>query len=131
MDLGAFTAFVSEPTAPGVMRRPPRDHRARFLDRAELTAIGGSGFAIFAGVLTPYLLVRQFEGPQFGPAATVATWLIGHAVVAWSMRAKPGLPWRDNVAFPAWAFAATLTGGRRGTTEWHGILPCQCTNTSF
>jgi len=110
MDLGASTAFVSEPPASGVMRRPPRDPGARFLDRAESTAILASGLAILGGVLPAYLLVRQIDGTSFGPSAAVATWLIGHAFVAWSIRARPALGWRENFAFPAWAFAASLAG---------------------
>ncbi len=110
MDLGASTAFVSEPAAPGAMRRPPRDPASRFLDRAEGMAIVGSGLAIFAGVLSAYLLVRTLDGAAYGPAAAVATWLIGHAFVAWSIRATPALPLRDNLAFPGWALAATLAG---------------------
>jgi P-type Ca2+ transporter type 2C len=40
MDLGASVAFVSEPAAPNLMRRKPRDPAARFLDRPEVAAIG-------------------------------------------------------------------------------------------
>jgi Ca2+-transporting ATPase len=109
MDLGASVAFVSEPVAPGAMRRPPRDPAARFLDRPELGAIAATAVAVAASVLAAYLAVRAGWGPAFGPPAAVATWLISHALVAWSVRARPGLPLRANPAFPGWALAAAVT----------------------
>ena len=39
MDVGASVAFVSEPTAPATMDRPPRDPASRFLDGTQLSAI--------------------------------------------------------------------------------------------
>lgn len=109
MDLGASVAFVSEPAAPGAMRRPPRDPSSRFLDNAELAAILVSALSILVGVLASFLIVREMFVPAGGPSAALAAWLIGHALVAWSIRARPGLPLRANPAFPAWAFAATIT----------------------
>jgi P-type Ca2+ transporter type 2C len=109
MDLGASVAFVSEPAAPGAMRRPPRDPAGRFLDRAEIGAIAATAAAVFAAVLTSYLVVRAGWGPAFARSAAVATWLAGHALVAWSIRARPALPLRANPAFPAWALAAAVT----------------------
>ncbi len=109
MDLGASVAFVSEPAAPGAMHRPPRDPASRFLDGAELEAILLSGVAILLGVLASYIEVRRLFGPIYGSSAAVAAWLIGHALVAWAIRARPGLSLRANPAFPAWTLAASLT----------------------
>jgi hypothetical protein len=39
MDVGASVAFVSDPTPPGTMDRPPRDPASRFLDATQLSAI--------------------------------------------------------------------------------------------
>lgn len=110
MDLGASVAFVSEPAAPGAMRRPPRDPAAHFLDRVEVSAILTAALALFGGVATSYFVVRGADGTAAGTAAAVAAWLVGHAVVAWALRARPGLPLRANPAFPAWALAAAATG---------------------
>ncbi len=110
MDLGASVAFVSEPAAPGAMRRPPRDPARRFLDGQELTAIFVVGLAIFAGVVVAFFVVRSIYGLQYGQAAAVATWLAAHAGVAWGMRAQPALPLTVNIAFPAWALTAIATG---------------------
>ena len=110
MDLGASVAFVSEPAAPGAMARPPRDPAARFLDRVEVSAIGTVALALFAGVASGYLAVRGGDGTAAGITAAVAAWLVGHAAVAWALRARPGLPPRANPAFPAWALAAATTG---------------------
>jgi Ca2+-transporting ATPase len=110
MDLGASVAFVSEPAAPGAMARPPRDPAARFLDRVEVSAILITALALFAGVATSYFAVRGAYGTAAGIAAAVAAWLVGHAVVAWALRARPGQPSSANPAFPAWALAAASTG---------------------
>ena|SRR6266545_4133083 len=39
-------------------------------------------------------------------AAAVATWLLGHVAVAWTLRAQPRLALRDNVFFLLWGAAA-------------------------
>lgn len=48
-------------------------------------------------------------------ATAVAAWLVTHAIVAWSLRARPALRRRDNPALPAWvllaAGAAVVLGG--------------------
>lgn len=108
MDLGASVAFVAEPSAPEAMLQPPRAPGRRFLDRAEAIAIGLAATALFAGVLTAYLVVRSTEG-AYASAAAFAAWLVGHALVAWAMRARPLLNLRANPAFPAWAVAAAVT----------------------
>jgi Ca2+-transporting ATPase len=109
MDLGASVAFVSEPSAPDAMSRPPRDPARRFLDRAEVGAIGLVGLALFVGVLGAFFVVRGRYGADYGGVAAFATWLVAHAAVAWALRARPRLPFTANVAFPLWAAAATAT----------------------
>jgi Ca2+-transporting ATPase len=108
MDLGASVAFVSEPSAPNAMRRPPRDPARRFLDRDELGAIFLTGASLALAVALAFFLVRR-EGSQYGAAAAVATWLLGHVGVAWALRARPFLPLQDNAFFPLWALAAGVT----------------------
>jgi Ca2+-transporting ATPase len=109
MDLGASVAFVSEPAAPAMMARGPRDPAARFLDRAQLAATGLTAIALTAATLPAYLLVRSVADAETSSAAAVAAWLVSHAAVAWALRARPGLPFRVNPAFPAWALVAALT----------------------
>ena len=110
MDLGASVAFVSEPTAPDAMRRPPRDPARRFLDQAELGAILLTALGIFTATITAFFVVRAIYGVGFGGAAAVAAWLVSHTGVAWALRARPGLPFTDNLAFPTWAVCAAVTG---------------------
>jgi Ca2+-transporting ATPase len=109
MDLGASVAFVSEPTAPGFMRRPPRDPERRFLDRVELGAIALTAVTLTAATLPAYLAVRPLAGHEAASAAAVAAWLCAHAAIAWTLRARPRLPLRANIAFPAWALIASAT----------------------
>ena len=109
MDLGASVAFVSEPAVSGAMARAPRDPSRRFLDRAQSAAIGLTALALTASVLPAYVIVHGVAGAETAAAAAIAAWLVAHAAIAWSLRIRPRLPLRGNVAFPAWASVATLT----------------------
>ncbi len=109
MDVGASIAFVSEPQAPGTMDQGPRDPARRFLDGTQLTALSLTTVAMTAAVLPTYLIVHSRWGTDTAVAAAVAGWFIAHVAVAWSLRARPGLPLRRNVAFPLWALLAVAT----------------------
>jgi hypothetical protein len=107
------------------MDRPPRDPASRFLDGAQLSAIALTTAALTVAVLPAFLIVRARSGAGMGIAAAVASWLIANVAVAWSLRARPGLPFRRNIAFPLWALAAlaaaaglslTQAGATLGTT---------------
>jgi P-type Ca2+ transporter type 2C len=106
MDVGASVAFVSEPTAPATMDHPPRDPARRFLDGTQLSAIGLTAAGLTAAVLPTFLIVHARWGTDVAIAAAVAGWLIANLAIAWSLRARPGLPLRRNVAFPLWALVA-------------------------
>jgi Ca2+-transporting ATPase len=108
MDIGASVAFVSEPTAPDTMDRPPRDPARRFLDGAQLSAIALTAAALTAAVLPAFLIVHARWGAHTAVAAAVAGWLVANVAIAWSLRARPGLALRRNVAFPGWALAALV-----------------------
>ena len=109
MDVGASVAFVSEPSAPGTMDRAPRDPARRFLDDTEIAAIVLTAVALTAAVLPTFLLVHAQWGTDMAIAAAVAGWLVANVAIAWTLRARPGLAWRSNVAFPAWALIAVAS----------------------
>jgi Ca2+-transporting ATPase len=85
MDLAASAAFVAEPPEEGLMRRPARDPRARFLDRSMVVSIAVSAAGLFAAVGVAYVV--SASGGE-GRARTVAfvTWLLGHVALAFSLR---------------------------------------------
>jgi Ca2+-transporting ATPase len=109
MDVGASVAFVSEPPASGAMDHPPRDPARRFLDDTQLSAIALTASALTAAVLPTFLLVHAEWGTDTAIAAAVASWLLANVAIAWTLRARPGLAWRSNVAFPAWALIAVAS----------------------
>jgi Ca2+-transporting ATPase len=109
MDVGASVAFVSEPPAPGAMDRPPRDPARRFLDDTQMAAIALTAVALTAAVLPAFLLVHARWGTDMAIAAAVAAWLAANVAIAWSLRARPRLPWRRNLAFPVWALVAVAS----------------------
>ncbi|MGI8816949.1 MAG: HAD-IC family P-type ATPase [Pseudonocardia sp.] len=111
MDLGASVAFVAEPAAPQAMRQPPRPPGSRFLDRATLATIGAVAATLTLAVLPAYLITATAgSGVDAARTAAVLAWLAGHALIAWSLRTRPGLSWTINPAFPAWAVTATGVG---------------------
>ena len=101
-------AFVSEPTAPATMDRPPRDPASRFLDGAQLSAIVLTAASLTVAVLPAFLVVHARSGTGMAIAAAVAGWLIANVAIAWSLRARPALPLARNLAFPVWALAALV-----------------------
>jgi Ca2+-transporting ATPase len=109
MDVGASVAFVSEPPARGAMDRPPRDPARRFLDDTQLFAIALTAVTLTVAVLPTFLLVEARWGTDMAIAAAVAGWLVANVAIAWTLRARPGLAWRSNVAFPAWALIAVAS----------------------
>jgi hypothetical protein len=91
------------------MDHPPRDPARRFLDDTQISAITLTASALTAAVLPAFLLVHARWGIDMAIAAAVAGWLVANVAIAWSLRARPGLSWRRNVAFPAWALVAVAS----------------------
>ena len=117
MDLGASVAFVSEPTAPATMDRPPRDPASRFLDATQLSAIALTAVALTVAVLPAFLIVHARSGTDMAIAAAVTAWLTANVAIAWMLRARPGLPLRRNVAFPLWGLAALIAASILSLTQ--------------
>jgi P-type Ca2+ transporter type 2C len=108
MDLAASAAFVAEPGEVGLMQRPPRDPRRRFLDRRMVVSILVSASGLFAAVSVAYVLSGSAGE---GRARTVAfvTWLLGHVALAFSLRhEQEPFTWRGlatNRVMAAWGLA--------------------------
>lgn len=89
MDLAAAAAFVAEPAEGDLMRQPPRDPQARFMDRAMITSILTSAAGLFAAVSALYL-TSWYGGFGLVTAQTVAFagWMVGHVLLAFNMRTE-------------------------------------------
>jgi Ca2+-transporting ATPase len=83
MDLGASAAFVAEPAEPSIDRRPPRDPRVPFLDRAMVTGIALGGIALWVAVFATYWFSLR-GGLSTATAGTLAfsAWMVGHVLFA-------------------------------------------------
>jgi P-type Ca2+ transporter type 2C len=57
MDLAASATFVAEPAEAGLIRRPPRDPKAPFMDRTMTTSIVTAALGLFAAVSLAYLVM--------------------------------------------------------------------------
>ena len=92
MDLAASAGFVAEPPEYDVMRRPPRDPRERVLNRHMIQAIFTAALGLFAAVTAAYL-ITWYGSHSAVRAQTVAfcTWLIGHVLMALTMRSHQPL----------------------------------------
>ena len=105
MDLAASAAFVAEPGEPGLMSRPPRDPRARFLDRAMVASILTSAAGLFLAVSAAYLWSWP-EGEARARTMAFVTWLLGHVALAFVLRReRTPFTWRGlaaNRVMAAW-----------------------------
>ena len=98
MDLAASAAFVAEPGEPGLMSRPPRDPRARFLDRAMVASILTSAAGLFLAVSAAYLWSWP-EGEARARTMAFVTWLLGHVALAFVLRReRTPFTWRGLAA---------------------------------
>lgn len=92
MDVNAALGFAVEPAEPDLMRRPPREPNAPFLDRALVSTILWGGACLFLVVMAAYLRVLFFApgAAEVAHAQTIAflTWLLAHAVLALAMRGE-------------------------------------------
>ncbi len=86
MDLASSTIFISEAAEPGLMQRPPRRQR-RFLSwdvaRRLLRNLVGPALAILAAYLGSLTLGYDVASAR---TAAFATWLLGHIVLALSLK---------------------------------------------
>ncbi len=111
MDLAASSGFVAEGPEFDLMKRPPRDPEAKFLDRGTLTGIFASALSLFVAVSFCYL-IAYYRTDNLVYAQTVAfsAWIISHIFLAFVRRSenepllKKGL--FSNRVMVLWAIAA-------------------------
>ncbi|MGW6195546.1 cation-translocating P-type ATPase [Kribbella sp. NPDC055110] len=123
MDIGASIAFVSEPEAPAAMTRPPRSPRAKFVDSTFLQALLACALTLALAVAPAYLLLLNAGATtEQARNGAVFAWLVAHTFIAWSLRARPGLSWRRNPAFPIWTLSALVVAALAATTPAAALL---------
>jgi Ca2+-transporting ATPase len=89
MDLAAAATFVAEPAESGIMKKRPRDPKAKFLDRRMTLSIFSAATGLFLAVTIAYLFT-WYSVHDLARAQTVAfaTWLISHVFLALNMRSE-------------------------------------------
>jgi Ca2+-transporting ATPase len=137
MDLAASAAFVAEPAEADLMRRPPRDPRAKFLDRPMTRSIFAAAAGLFVSVCGVYL-ATWYGSASLITAQTMAfaTWLLGHVFLALNLRSEREPLFRvglfTNWVMVVWAMAtlalllvATLVPGARQSIKVTSLRPAQ------
>jgi len=81
MDLGAALAFVNQPADPDLMKQPPRDPKARFLDHRMLLGISAGAVTLGVLVLIASLVGSRKFGPGGGHSLALVAWMVGHATL--------------------------------------------------
>jgi Ca2+-transporting ATPase len=87
MDLMAAAAFVAEPAESDLLKQPPRDPKARFMDRKMVGSLLMASLSLFGAVSILYLGV-WYSTYDVTTAQTVAfyAWLMGHVFLAFNLR---------------------------------------------
>jgi Ca2+-transporting ATPase len=112
MDLAASATFVAEPAEEGLMQRPPRNPKAKLMDRSMLVGIFSAAVGLFGAVSISYL-TGWYCTHDLTRAQTMAFagWLLGHIFLALNLRSEREplirLGLFSNRVMVAWA-AATL-----------------------
>jgi Ca2+-transporting ATPase len=95
------------------MRQPPRDPKVPFMNRAMVQSIFSAAAGQFAATVLVYL-VTWYSGAGLAVAQTAAfvTWLLGHVLLAFSMRSERmplvRLGFFSNRVMLWWAMATVL-----------------------
>lgn len=99
MDLAASATFVAEPSESDFMHQPPRDPKARFMNRGMVGSIIGAAIGLFAAVTFVYLLAWQSGlGLEHAQTMALVTWLVGHIFLAFNLRSDREPLFRLGVA---------------------------------
>ncbi len=89
MDLAASSGFVAEGFEPDLMRRPPRDPEAKFLDAGTLTGIFVSAVSLFVAVSYCYLTVYYRTGDLvYSQTVAFSAWILSHIFLAFVRRSE-------------------------------------------
>ena len=113
MDQAASATFVAEPAEKDLMQRPPRNPKARLMDRPMLVSIFSSAFGLFAAVSVSYL-ATWYRTHNLTEAQTMAfaAWLLGHVFLALNLRSEREplvrLGFFSNRLMIIWAAAAIV-----------------------
>ncbi|MDN5345266.1 MAG: P-type Ca2+ transporter type [Clostridia bacterium] len=117
MDLAASAAFVIEPQEEPLMAHPPRRPGQPFVDQSMVRVIFTGGLLLALAVGIAYQGLQLWWRPAPLPArqtAAFATWMLGHVLLAYSLRTISVPPFRQgffsNGLLNLWALGAvTIT----------------------
>lgn len=112
MDIGAANAFVHLAAETDLMRRPPRNPRARFLDSSMLAGILAGGFTLAVLSGGAFLVGLPAFGVDGARTLALISWMVGHAVLGivmgWERQPVDLRALRRDWAMLAWAAGAAV-----------------------
>jgi len=87
MDLAASATFVVEPSETDVMKLPPRDPEAKFMDKQMNLGIIMGAISLIGAVLIVYFIaLSAYPDPNRARTIAFATWMVSHVLLALNMR---------------------------------------------
>jgi Ca2+-transporting ATPase len=86
MDLAASATFVVEPSETDVMKLPPRDPEAKFMDKEMNLGILMGAVSLIGAVLIVYFIALVIHPDEVARTIAFATWMVSHVLLAFNMR---------------------------------------------
>jgi len=109
IDPACSVAFESEPEHPSIMKRPPRDPKARIFDKTTIRSAAFQGFSLFFVAIAAFLIsLYRGQGEYDARAISFTTLVLGNLALIWANRsASRTIPEMIRARnYPLWTITA-------------------------